>query len=136
MEWYQWAATLGIPSIISGLICGLIMLKINRTIARSDEEKKLADAAAKTRDAEIKAQNETMEKQNRAMMLGMQAMLRDRLLQAYRHYETKGWADYDDRENLENIYTQYHALGANGIMDEYRNRFLALPTTPPATVAL
>lgn len=132
MEWYQWAATLGIPSIISGLICGIIMLKINRTIARSDEEKKQADAAAKARDVEIKAQNEKMEKQNQAMMLGMQAMLRDRLLQAYRHYETKGWADYDDRENLENIYTQYHALGANGIMDEYRDRFLALPTTPPA----
>lgn len=132
MEWYQWAATLGIPSIISGLICGAIMLKINRTIAKSDEEKKKEDADRLKRDREIKAQNEKMEAQNQAMMLGMQAMLRDRLLQAYRHYDAKGWADYDDRQNLENIYTQYHALGANGIMDGYRERFLSLPDHPAA----
>lgn len=127
MEWYQWAATLGIPSIISGIICGVIMMRINRTLAKSDEAKKKADAEAQQRDREIKAQNEKMEAQNQAMMLGMQAMLRDRLLQGYRHYQSKGWADYDDRENMENIFTQYHALGANGVMEGFRERFLALP---------
>lgn len=81
------------------------------------------------RQEEIRQKSLEMEKQNRAIMMGLQAILRDRLLQGYRHYFIKGWADYDDRENLENLWVQYHALGANGIMDGYRARFLALPVS-------
>jgi hypothetical protein len=69
----------------------------------------------------------TQWKQTKAIKAGVQAMLRDRLLQGYRHYLEKGWADYDDRANLENIYVQYHTLGANGVMDDLRTRFLHLP---------
>ena len=89
--------------------------------------------ALKSRDAQqeqLRLQNEEMERQNRAIMLGMQAILRDLLLRGYRHYLEKGYADYEDRENLENIFVQYHALGANGIMDDLRDRFRALPTMP------
>jgi len=32
--------------------------------------------------------------------------------------------------NLENVYIQYHNLGANGVMDDLRNKFLALPADP------
>ena len=60
-------------------------------------------------------------------MTGVQALLRDRLLQGYRHYEEKGYADYDDRSNMENIYNAYHGLGKNGVMDEMRAQFLKLP---------
>ena len=130
MEWYQWAATLGIPSIISGLICGLIMLKINRTLARSETRKREDEEKTRKRDETITEQNKKIEAQNKAMMMGMQAILRDRLLQAYRKYDSQGWAEYDDKQNLENLYEQYHALGANGIMDGYRERFLALPDHP------
>ena len=35
-------------------------------------------------------------KQNKAMKLGLQAILRDRLLQAYHFYKHQGWASYDD----------------------------------------
>ena len=66
--------------------------------------------------------------QTRAIRSGMQALLRDRLLCGYRHYMEKGWADYDDRANMENLYVQYHALGANGVMEDLRRRFYALPT--------
>jgi len=65
--------------------------------------------------------------QTKAIRTGVQALLRDRLLQGYKHYEEKGWADYDDRANMENLYKQYHTLGANGVMDDLRNRFLVLP---------
>ncbi len=53
-------------------------------------------------------------KANKAMRLAVQAMLRDRLLQGYKHYLEKGWADLDDRSNMENVWRQYHALGGNG----------------------
>ena len=66
--------------------------------------------------------------QNRAMKLAVQAILRDRLLQGYKHYLEKGWADYDDRANLENVWRQYHALGGNGDMNDLRNTFRHLPS--------
>ena len=109
------ASLVGVPAIISGIFA----LIISRMLKKRD-----------AKQAEIIQQNQVMEAQNKAIMLGVQAFLRDRLLQGYRHYITKGWADYDDRENLENIYTQYHALGANGIMDDMRNQFRTLPTQP------
>ena len=69
--------------------------------------------------------------QTRAVKRGVQALLRDRLLQGYKYYRHQGWADEDDRANLENVYQQYHALGANGVMDDLRARFIALPPDPP-----
>lgn len=63
----------------------------------------------------------------RAISKGVQALLRDRLIQGYKHYRDIGYADEDDRANLENVYVQYHNLGANGVMDDLRSKFLALP---------
>lgn len=66
--------------------------------------------------------------QNRAIKEGLQAILRDRLLQSYKDYEAKGYAEADDRDNWENMYQQYHTLGANGVMDDIRSKFFQLPT--------
>lgn len=68
--------------------------------------------------------------QIRAIKRGVQALLRDRLIQGYKFYRSQGWADEDDRANMENVYQQYHALGANGVMDNLRGRFLDLPLGP------
>ena len=69
--------------------------------------------------------------QIRAVKKGVQALLRDRLIQGYKFYRQQGWADEDDRANLENVYQQYHALGANGVMENLRQRFIDLPPDPP-----
>ena len=120
MEWYQILMVIGIPSIISGLVA----LGINRGMKARDAKQE-----------EIRTQNEAIERQNKALMAGVQAILRDRLLNGYRHYTAKGWADYDDRQNMENMWEQYHALGANGVMDGYRAKFLALPEYDPKNAA-
>lgn len=125
MEWYYILTAVGIPTIISGAVA----MAINRAMAKRD-------ARVGAKQEELRKQSEVMEQQNTALMLGIQAILRDRLLQGYRHYSAKGWADYDDRQNMENMYTQYHALGANGVMDGYRLKFLQLPEYNPADVAL
>ena len=65
-----------------------------------------------------------------AVKKGVQALLRDRLIQGYKYYRAQGWADEDDRSNLENVYLQYHKLGANGVMDNLREKFLDLPLGP------
>lgn len=110
------ASLIGVPSIISGLFA----LLVAKMLKKRDKKQ-----------AEIIEQNQVMEAQNKAIMLGVQAFLRDRLLQGYRHSFKQGWADYDDRQNLENIYEQYHALGANGIMDDMRKQFRTLPSQDP-----
>lgn len=117
MDIYQILIVVGIPSVISGLVAMLI----NRGMKARDAKQE-----------EIRQQNEALEKQNAAMMLGVQALLQDRLLQGYKHYQEKGWAGFEDRQTMENMYNQYHTLGKNGIMDGYRKRFLLLPEYDPA----
>ena len=66
-------------------------------------------------------------KQNRAVKDGLRAILRDRMLQSFRHCSARGFADSDERQNFENLYIQYHSLGGNGVMDDVRQKFFALP---------
>ena len=54
----------------------------------------------------------------------------DRLLQAYHFYKQQGYASYDERQNVVNMYTQYEALGPNSVMDQLHNQFITLPEQP------
>ena len=66
-------------------------------------------------------------RQIKVMKQAMKASLRDRLVQGYKHGIRQGWADMDDRKNMENIYRQYHILGGNGDMRDLRKTFRHLP---------
>ena len=69
--------------------------------------------------------------ENKAVKLGIQALLRDRLLQSFRYYEARGWANYDEKSNVANLFTQYEKLGENGVMQDMYAKFKHLPTTEP-----
>ena len=112
MTLYQWLCVTGIPSIIGILIAILIKKPLEKKIEESEQQA----VTAQTQQAAIAA--------------GIQALLRDRLLQGYKYYEAQGWADYEDKSNLDNVYKQYHALGKNGVMDARHERFIALPDHP------
>lgn len=49
----------------------------------------------------------------------------------YKVYIMQGWIDPEDMDLWEAQYQKYHALGANGIMDNKRAKLLALPSIPP-----
>lgn len=68
------------------------------------------------------------EKKTESVQLGLQALLRDRLYNEYNHYKSKGFAPMYARENFENMYQQYHILGANGVMNDIYKKFMELPT--------
>ena len=68
--------------------------------------------------------------QIRGVRKGVQALLRAQLISDWNYYSDKGYAPIYARENFENVYQQYHSLGANGVMDDIRNKFLALPDKP------
>ena len=67
------------------------------------------------------------ERKTESVQLGVQALLRDRLYYNYMKYAEKGYAPLYARENFENMYKQYHILGANGVMDDIYRKFMALP---------
>ena len=112
MSVYQWLCVLGVPSLIALLFGLLIKKPIEKRIEKQEEK-----------------QEET-KRQNEALMLGVQAILRDRLLQGYRHYIAQGWAAYDDRQNMENMYKNYETLGPNSVMDQLHSKFVQLPEQP------
>ena len=105
MTLYQWLCLLGIQGVVTLVLSWMISKKLSTADAKAEQAKKETAAIAE----------------------GVKALLRDRLLQGYKHYIEKGWADMDDRSNLENVWRQYHALGGNGDMNDLRHTFRSLP---------
>ena len=68
------------------------------------------------------------ESETEAVKRGVQALLRDRLYDKYEKYSDIGYAPIRARENFENMWTQYHNLGKNGVMDDIHIKFMQLPT--------
>ena len=71
---------------------------------------------------------QAVKQENKAIRLGLQALLRDRLIEKYDKYTDKGYAPIYARENFENMWKQYHSLGENGVMDGLHDKFMELPT--------
>jgi len=63
-----------------------------------------------------------------ALKMGLQAMLRGQMINDYNHWSEKGYAPIYARENFENLWQQYHSLGANGVMNDIHSKFHNLPT--------
>ena len=128
MSIYQWLCLIGVQGLITTIISLVITKKFNK-------------AELKAEQARIKAEeaNRTAEKVAKATSEGVKALLKDRLLQGYKHYiNDVGWADEHDRDNMKNIHAQYHALGGNGDMNDLRRTFRHLPTVrggPPTEVS-
>ena len=112
MSTYQILSLCGVPALIGIVIAFLIQKPLEKRVKTAEENQA------------------TAETQQKAIMLGVQALLRDRLLQAYKHYAHVGYAGYDEKQNVLNIYTQYEALGPNSVMDGYHEKFMALPDEP------
>lgn len=70
-------------------------------------------------------------KKTEAVQLGVQALLRDRLITEYNYRIEKGYAPIYAKDNFDNMWTQYHNLGKNGVMDDVHVKYMALPTEPP-----
>lgn len=63
-----------------------------------------------------------------ATKLGVQALLRAQMIADYNKWHDRGYAPIYARQNFENCWKQYHALGVNGVMDDIHSKFLQLPT--------
>ena len=107
----------GTSGIVSGIVGVLIAVFLKRPL-----EKRVKDSE----DASAR-----VEAQNKATMLGVQALLRDRLLQAFNFYLARGWIEASERDNVDNMYIQYESMGENNVISDIYNQVRALPSIPP-----
>ncbi len=61
------------------------------------------------------------------LKLGSQAIIKNNLKCGYEKWLKLGYAPADAKDDLERMYSIYHRLGANGVMDHLREQFLNLP---------
>lgn len=101
MSVYQWLCIFSVPAIIAAL-CKYFISQTQKT-----------------------------GKELLAIKSGLQALLRAQLIADYNKWSERGYAPIYARQNFENCWIQYHALGANGVMDDIHAKFLLLPTDPP-----
>lgn len=97
MTIYQWLCLLGVPAFIAAAFKYLHSL-----IVKNKED-------------------------TTALKSGIQALLRSQMIADYNEYSEKGYAPVYARENFDNCWKQYHSLGANGVMNDLREKFLDLP---------
>ena len=106
MNLYQWLCLLGVQGAVVTILT-IVINRISKKVEKSAEQSKRETGAIKD---------------------GVKALLRDRLLQGYKHYiNNVGFADEDDRNNMENVYKQYKGLKGNGDMKDLRRTFRRLP---------
>lgn len=67
---------------------------------------------------------------NQALQDGMQALLRDRIIQAYNHYQDKGHCPIYGKENVKRMYDAYHELGGNDVATELKDKLMKMPEEP------
>ena len=106
MNLYQWLCLLGVQGVIVAIL-SIVVNKIAKKVEKNNEQNRTETSAIKE---------------------GVKALLRDRLLQGYKHYiNDVGFADESDRANMENIYKQFKYLKGNGDMKDLRKTFRRLP---------
>lgn len=67
------------------------------------------------------------EQRQKALELGVQALLRAKMIEQYEKYKEKDHCPIYAKENFENMWVQYESLGANGVMSDIHNKFMNLP---------
>lgn len=68
--------------------------------------------------------------ETKAIKSGVQALLRNQMIDSYNKWVEKGYAPIYAKQNFENMWIQYHKLGVNGVMDGIHDTFMHLPTEP------
>lgn len=80
----------------------------------------------------VKADRKARKAETEALKKGVQAILRNQMITNYnKWHEDKGCAPIWVKDNFENLWLQYEALGENGVMKELHDKFMKLPTEPP-----
>ena len=75
----------------------------------------------------MKAISDDKAKDN-AVTKGVEALLRDRIIDCYNKYEKKGVCPIYAKENVKRLYAPYHELGGNDVATELVEQLLEMPS--------
>lgn len=67
-------------------------------------------------------------KRSESVEHGLQALLRNEIIREYEKWTDKNYCPIYARDNIKNMYDQYHGLGQNGVIDDLMERIMELPT--------
>lgn len=79
---------------------------------------------------QLRKQQAEQKTKNCAIGDGVQAILRDRIIQAYNYYQGKGYCPIYAKENMERMYKAYHALDGNDVATKLKDTLMAMPEEP------
>ena len=65
---------------------------------------------------------------DKAVTKGVEALLRDRIIDCYNKYEKKGVCPIYAKENVKRLYAPYHELGGNDVATELVEQLLEMPS--------
>ena len=99
----------GVPSVISTVLTAIIMGLYNKFKNNKNKE----------------------EEDSKLIKQSIQALLRNELLQNGVRFIKLGWVDPANKQNYDNMYSNYHLLGKNGVMDELHDEVMNLPMQEP-----
>ena len=75
----------------------------------------------------IKHQKEEIQRNN-ALCTGVQALLRDRIIQGYNEYSEKGYCPIYAKDNVKRLFKPYSELGVDDVITELVGKLLQMPT--------
>lgn len=116
--WLTIVLALGGSTLITLIVTFIFNSITNSAKKRTERAKEIADEVAK-RDENVRK--------------GVQALLRNALYTLYDDCTNKHYATINEKNNFENLYIHYHNLGKNGVMDNLKDEFMALPSTKATT---
>jgi len=70
-------------------------------------------------------------RQTKSVRLGVKALLRNQIIQAYTYNKARKHCPIYALETVEDMYQQYHNLGGNGAITKLVEDIKKLPTEPP-----
>lgn len=134
---WQTIVTTAVTVTVSLLITLFFNGIVNLPKKKREEENKKSKEAEDFRN-EIKRLISNYSDQNMKELglcrIGLQAVIKNELKVRYEKWIELGYAPLDAKDDLERMYQVYHQLGANGVMDSIRAKFLALPDAPQKTI--
>lgn len=117
-------------SVLKWSITALLAAGVSFITARV----KIRKAKNEEADKAIQDKFEALEAKDEMFQAALRVMLRQSIIDTYDKYTARGWAEVYVKENLQEMYDCYHALGGNGTITHLVEEFMNLPTRPEDVV--
>ena len=109
---------------VAALIAAIVSAAVGAIIAWFTAKKN----KRKNEIDDIKAQLKRHEENDELLKAAIKTMLRQEIISAYDKYTRSGWAKVYIKDNVQEMYDCYHALGGNGTITHLVEEFMDLPT--------